>query len=76
VETLKLSIVKKDRGGKVVTLIAGFTRRVEELEDLASRLKKTCGTGGTVRGQVVEIQGDARTRLREILQKEGFEVRG
>lgn len=75
-ETLKLSIVKKDRGGKVVTLIAGFTRRAEELEDLASRLKKTCGTGGTVRGQVLEIQGDARARLKEVLEKEGFEVRG
>ena len=75
-EILKLSISKKDRGGKVVTLIAGFTRRAEDLEELASRLKKNCGTGGTVRGQVLEIQGDARVRLREILQKEGFEVRG
>lgn len=75
-EILRLSIVKKDRGGKVVTLIAGFTRRMDELEDLSSRLKKACGTGGTVRGQVLEIQGDARVRLREILQKEGFEVRG
>jgi len=75
-EILRLSIAKKDRGGKVVTLIAGFTRRAEELEDLSSRLKKACGTGGTVRGQVLEIQGDARVRLRAILQKEGFEVRG
>jgi translation initiation factor 1 len=75
-EILRLSIAKKDRGGKVVTLIAGFTRRTEELEDLSSRLKKSCGTGGTVRGQVLEIQGDARVRLRGILQKEGFEVRG
>jgi translation initiation factor 1 len=75
-EILRLSIAKKDRGGKVVTLISGFTRRAEELEDLSSHIKKACGTGGTVRGQVLEIQGDARIRLREILQKEGFGVRG
>lgn len=75
-ETLRLSIVKKDRGGKIVTLVSGFTRRQGELEVLSSRLKKACGTGGTVRGQVLEIQGDARSRLRDLLAKDGFEVRG
>jgi len=75
-ETIVLRIEKKGRGGKVVTVLAGFTRDANALEELASRLKRSCGAGGTVKGLEVEIQGDVRDRVREILLKEGFRVKG
>src|SRR5205823_4637656 len=51
---------RKGRGGKVVTVIAGLTGTPEALSTLASELKRACGTGGTVRGDLIEIQGDVR----------------
>ncbi len=75
-ETIYLRIEKKGRGGKTVTILEGFTHDQDYLQTLASRLKKCCGTGGTLKDRVVEIQGDFRPRLREVLVKEGFQVRG
>lgn len=71
-----MRISKQGRGGKTVTVVAGFTRRADELESLASDLKRACGTGGTVRGMEIEIQGDARERLRPMLAALGFTVKG
>jgi len=76
VETLRLRISKQGRGGKTVTVISGFTRHADELDALASDLKKACGTGGTIRGMELEIQGDARDRLRAKLSGLGFAVKG
>ena len=50
----------KGRGGKVVTLITGLAVPRGELQEIATRLKKRCGTGGTVKDTVIEIQGDHR----------------
>jgi translation initiation factor 1 len=66
---------KKGRGGKTVTVIAGVPGSPSELEKLLSELKRLCGTGGTLRGELVEIQGDHRTRLRDELSKRGFTVK-
>src|SRR6516225_3635523 len=63
-ETIRLHIEKKNRAGKTVTVLEGFTRDQAYLGSLASRLKQACGTGGTLRGLHVEIQGDFRTRVR------------
>src|SRR5690348_13408835 len=49
---------RKSRGGKTVTLITGLHASSAELEALASDLKRLCGTGGTLRGDVIEIQGE------------------
>ena len=76
VETLRLRIEKKGRGGKTVTVISGFTRHVEEIERLASDLKRSCGSGGTVRGTSIEVQGDVRDRVRPKLSGLGFTVKG
>jgi translation initiation factor 1 len=75
-ETLRMRIEKQGRGGKTVTVIDGFTRRAEELEDLVRELKRSCGTGGTVRGGRIEVQGDARERVRVLLSDLGFTVKG
>lgn len=75
-ETLQFRLEKKGRAGKTVTVIEGFTHGRIYLETLASRLKHSCGTGGTVEGRAILIQGDFRSRLREILVREGYQVRG
>ncbi|HWS14641.1 MAG TPA: translation initiation factor Sui1, partial [Candidatus Methylomirabilis sp.] len=50
----------KGRGGKTVTTVSGVPLAVDALRELASDLKRRCGTGGTVKDGVIEIQGDHR----------------
>jgi translation initiation factor 1 len=66
---------RKGRGGKTVTLIAGVSGSPPELGALASDLKRLCGTGGTVRGELIEIQGDVRERIRTELARRGYTVK-
>jgi len=63
------------RGGKAVSVISGLPLAGEELEALATRLKKLCGAGGAVKQGSIEIQGDHRDRLVVELQKLGFEAK-
>ena len=63
------------RGGKTVTTIAGLRLASDALAALASELKRACGTGGTVRDCVIEIQGDHRARLVEQLELRGYSVK-
>jgi translation initiation factor 1 len=65
----------KGRKGKGVTVITGVPLAGDELEALATRLKKRCGSGGTVDGAVIEIQGDHRDLLVDELGKLGYVVR-
>ena len=62
----------KGRKGKGVTLIAGLALTEIELKNLAKHLKKTCGTGGTVKDGVIEIQGDYREQVLSFLTKKGY----
>jgi translation initiation factor 1 len=66
---------RKSRGGKTVTLITGLTGSPQNLAALASDMKRLCGTGGTLRGDVVEIQGDFRDRLKTELERRGYTVK-
>jgi translation initiation factor 1 len=66
---------RKSRGGKTVTLVAGLSGPTSELESLASDLKRLCGTGGTLRGDVIEIQGEFRDRLKTELERRGYTVK-
>ena len=63
------------RGGKGVSVISGLPLAAEELDALATRLKKLCGAGGAVRDGAIEIQGEHRDRLVAELQKLGFEAK-
>ena len=63
------------RGGEGVSVIAGLPLAGEELEALATRLKKLCGAGGAVKEGTIEIQGDHRDRLVAELLKLGFEAK-
>lgn len=65
----------KGRKGKGVTLIHGVPLPPDELAQLGKKLKKMCGSGGTVKDGVIEIQGDHRDRLVAELSKHGWKVK-
>jgi len=65
----------KGRRGKGVSVITGLPLTGAALEDLATRLKKRCGSGGTVHDGTIEIQGDHRDVLVAELSKLGYAVR-
>jgi len=65
----------KGRKGSGVTVITGLALGPTELKELGSQLKKRCGTGGTVKEGVIEIQGDHRELLAEELQRLGYTVK-
>lgn len=65
----------KGRKGKGVTTVSGVPLAGKELQALAKDLKKRCGSGGTVREGVIEIQGDHRDALVEQLERRGWTVR-
>jgi translation initiation factor 1 len=62
----------KGRAGKGVTTVTGVPLSPADIEALATRLKKRCGSGGTVRGGVIEIQGDHRETIVAELVKLGW----
>jgi translation initiation factor 1 len=72
----KLRMEKKGRGGKTVTVVDGLPRNATFLKELCQELKRACGTGGTAAEGAVELQGDLRERVREVLLKKGFVVKG
>ena len=74
--TAKLRIEKKGRGGKTVTVLYDLPRNDAFLKDLSQKLKRECGTGGAVTEDGVELQGDMRDRVRAILQRLGYTVKG
>ena len=65
----------KGRKGKGVVTICGLGLDSKALKLLAKKLKQTCGTGGTVVGEVIEIQWDKREKIKEVLEKEGVKVK-
>ena len=65
----------KGRKGKGVVTITGLGLDTKALKELAKKLKKTCGSGGTVIGEIIEIQGDKRDIIKETLEKAGFKVK-
>ncbi len=65
----------KGRKGKGVTLVRGIPLDDEALKKLAKKLKSKCGSGGTVKDGVIEIQGDHRDQLVDVLHKEGYTVK-
>jgi translation initiation factor 1 len=74
-QTLKVEASRKGRGGKTVTVISGFQEKPETLADLAKQLKAQCGTGGTVKDNEIEIQGEHKQKLLEILKKLGYKAK-
>ncbi len=73
--TAKVSLDAKGRKGKKVTTVSALTLGEAQLEKLAAELKQLCGSGGTVKDGVIEIQGDQRDRILNELQKRGIKAK-
>lgn len=74
--TAKLRMEKKGRGGKTVTVVYGLPRNDAFLKELSQELKRACGTGGAVSDGEIELQGDLRDRVRDVLASKGYVVKG
>ncbi len=74
-QLLYISLDRKGRKGKVITLINGFRGTQNDLKKLEKKLKSLCGTGGTSKNGDILIQGDFRDRIIEVLKNEGFKVK-
>ncbi len=72
----KLRVETKGRGGKTVTVVYDLPRNAAFLKELCQDLKRACGTGGAVDAGQIELQGDLRARVREVLAGKGFVVKG
>ena len=69
---LEVWIDKKQRGGKVATLVKGFIGSEADLKALGKLLKSKCGVGGSAKDGEIIIQGNMREKVMEILEKEGY----
>ncbi|CAN5452485.1 hypothetical protein BH10CYA1_BH10CYA1_26770 [soil metagenome] len=69
---VRVGMESKGRGGKKVSVISGLPLNDTELDHLTTKLKRTCGTGGTFKDGQIEIQGDHRDKLMAELQKLGY----
>ena len=74
-QTLKVSLDKKARKGKTVTLIDGFIGSESDLKDLGKLLKSKCGVGGSVKDGQVFIQGEVRDKVMTLLKEKGYQVK-
>ncbi len=63
------------RGGKIVSVVKNLVLTEDDLKALAKKLKQECGAGGTVKDGVIEIQGEHRPRMAEVLQRLGYKVK-
>lgn len=74
-QTLYVSIDRKQRGGKEVTLVEGFVGTEDDLKDLGKALKSKCGVGGTAKDGEILIQGSFKDKVATLLEGMGYSVK-
>jgi translation initiation factor 1 len=74
-QNLKIQASRKGRGGKTVTEITGWQVSAETLQQITKQLKNQCGSGGACKEESIEIQGDHRLKILEILTKLGYKCK-
>jgi len=76
-QSIKLKIYKEKKGrkGKTVTIISGFgPQNTLQIGELLKKLKVYCGTGGSLKGQRIQLQGDIQDKVKFFLRKEGYGI--
>lgn len=71
-QKLRVSIERKNRGGKTVTLVSGFKGSDDDLKELGKMLKTQCGVGGSSKDGLILIQGEFKEKVVSLLKKEGY----
>lgn len=74
-QTAYLHRDSKGRGGKTVSLVKNLVLNADDLRDLGKKLKQACGSGGAVKDGIIEIQGDHREKIAEMLKGMGYRVK-
>ena len=74
-QTIYLHRDSKGRGGSPVTLLKNLILSDEDMKQLAKKLKQVCGSGGTVKNGMIEIQGEQREKIAEELKRLGYKVK-
>jgi translation initiation factor 1 len=74
-QTVYLHRDSKGRGGKTVTVIKKLVLSENEMKDLSKKLKQVCGSGGTIKDDTIEIQGEHRQKVAQALLEMGYKVK-
>lgn len=73
-QTAKVAVENR-KAGKKVTVVRGLSAEDSNLPELLTELKSTCGAGGTIRDNNIELQGDQATQVKSILSSKGYKVK-
>lgn len=74
-QNIRVQATRAGRKGKTVTVVTGFQASPETLNALLKQLKAQCGTGGTLKDATIEIQGDHKQKILQILLQQGYKAK-